>query len=76
VELFAKRIGDYLEKARTDHRFESLVLIAPPKFLGTLRKELGKEVRKLVAGEMPKGLSTLSARELEGYFAKGSGRAP
>jgi protein required for attachment to host cells len=76
AELFAKRVGDYLEKARNDHRYERLCLVAPPKFLGTLRKTLGKEVQKLVADELPKDLSWLSAPELERYFAKGSGRAP
>lgn len=76
VELFSKRIGDYLEKARTDHRFDQLVLVAPPKFLGALRKELGKEVEKLVAEELPKDLSWFSERDLERYFEKGSGRAP
>ena len=76
VELFAKRVGDYLEKARTDHRFDELVLVAPPKFLGALRKELGNEVGKLVADELPKDLSWFNERELERYFAKGSGRAP
>jgi protein required for attachment to host cells len=67
---FARRVGDYLEKARTDHRYDELVVIAPPKFLGALRKEMGKEVEKLVAGEMPKDLSWLSQRELEGYFTR------
>jgi protein required for attachment to host cells len=76
VELFAKRIGAYLDKARTDHRYDRLCLVAPPKFLGALRKELGREVQKLVAEELPKDLSWLSGRELERYFAKGSGRAP
>ena len=76
VELFAKRVGDYLDKARTEHRFDELVLVAPPKFLGALRKELGKEVGKLVADELPKDLSWFNERELERYFAKGSGRAP
>jgi len=76
VELFAKRIGDYLDKARNAHRYDRLHLIAPPKFLGALRKELGKEVQKLVADELPKELSSLSARELEGWLAKGSARAP
>jgi protein required for attachment to host cells len=76
VEVFSRRIGDYLEKARTDHRFHQLVLVAPPKFLGLLRKELGKEVGKLVADELPKDLSWFNERELERYFAKGSGRAP
>ena len=70
VELFAKRIGEHLEKARTDHRYDRLCLVAPPRFLGALRKELTHEVRKLVAEELPKDLSWLSARELERHLAK------
>jgi protein required for attachment to host cells len=65
VETFAKAIGEYLDKARNSHRYDRLHLIAPPKFLGQLRKELGKEVGKLVADEMPKDLSWLNVRELE-----------
>ena len=79
VEMFSKRIGAYLEKARTDHRYERLMLVAPPKVLGQLRKELGKEVEKLVVDELDKDLSLLSERDLQHYlsdFAKGSGRAP
>lgn len=76
VERFAKRIGDYLEKARTDHRYDRLVVVAPPRFLGTLRKDLGKEVAKLVSDQVPKDLTWLNARELEQYFARGSARAP
>ena len=70
VSTFARRVGDYLEKARTDHRYDQLVVIAPAKFLGALRKEMGKEVEKLIADEVPKDLSWLSQRELEGYFSK------
>jgi protein required for attachment to host cells len=76
VELFAKRVGEYLDKARAAQRFDELVLVAPPKFLGALRKELGKEVEKLVSDELPKDLSWFNERELERYFEKGSGRAP
>jgi protein required for attachment to host cells len=75
-ELFAKRVAGYLDQARIEHRFDQLVLVAPPKFLGALRKELHKELEKLVADELPKDLSWFNARELERYFAKGSGRAP
>jgi protein required for attachment to host cells len=71
TELFAKRIGDYLEKARTDRRYDRVCLIAPPKFLGALRKEIGKEVQKLVVDERDKDLSWLSAREIERHVAKG-----
>jgi protein required for attachment to host cells len=77
VRTFAKEVGRYLDKARLERRYDELVLVAPPKFLGALRKELDKEVEKLVADELPKDLAGLSARELERYyFAKGSGRAP
>ncbi len=76
ARMFAKELGRYLDHARVEHRFDQLVLVAPPKFLGALRKELHKEVEKLVAEELPKDLSWLNARELERYFAKGSGRAP
>ena len=81
VELFAKQIGDYLDKARTAHRYDRLHLVAPPKFLGQLRKELGKEVEKLVTSELPKDLSWLSEQELEKRLAgdlseKGNEPAP
>jgi protein required for attachment to host cells len=70
TEMFAKRIGHYLEKARTDHRYDELVVIAPPRLLGVLRREYGKEVGKLVKDEVPKDLSWLSKQELEGYFSR------
>ena len=75
-ELFAKRVADYLDKARTDHRYDQLVLVAAPKVLGMMRKELGKEVAKCVVDELDKDLAWFNAREIERYFAKGSERAP
>lgn len=65
VDVFAKRIGGYLEKARTDNRYDRLCLVAPPKFLGALRSELSKEVEKLVVDERDKDLSWFNARDLE-----------
>lgn len=76
TELFAKRLGNYLGKARSEHRYDELVLVAPPKFLGALRQELDKAVEKLVVDELPKDLSWFNAREIERYFEKGSGQAP
>lgn len=76
VELFAKRIGEYLNKARNERRYDQVFLVAPPKFLGLIRKELGKEVEKLVSDELSKDLSWFNAREIERYFARGSARAP
>ena len=61
-------MGRYLDRARIDHTYDQLVLVAPPRFLGALRKELHKEVEKLVADELPKDLSWFNARDLERYF--------
>ena len=74
TELFAKRVGEYLDKARSAHRYDRLHLIAPPKFLGQLRKELGKEVQKLVSDELPKDLSWLNARDIEQRYFERSNR--
>lgn len=68
IDLFAKRIADYLDKARTGQRYDRMHLIAPPKFLGLLRKALGKETARLVAEELPKDLSWLNAREIEARY--------
>lgn len=65
TEVFVRQLGDYLDKARNAHRFDRLHLIAPPRFLGQLRKELAGEVQKLVSDELPKDLSGLDTRELE-----------
>ena len=71
TEVFMRELGEFLDTARTAHRYDRLQLIAPPKFLGLLRKELDKEVQKLVAEELPKDLSWLNARELEAkYFGR------
>jgi protein required for attachment to host cells len=68
TEVFVRQLRDYLDKARNAHRYDRLHLVAPPKFLGQLRKELGAEVQKLVSDELPKDLSWLSTRELEQRF--------
>lgn len=64
AETFAKEIAERLETGRTSGQFQKLVLMAPPKFLGELRKQLGDEVRKLVVEEIAKDLVTHSAEEV------------
>jgi protein required for attachment to host cells len=67
-ELFGKELGRFLDKARTDHRYDRLYLIAPPKFLGLLRHKLSKEVQKLVAEEIDKDLSWLSEHDINRHL--------
>ena len=70
---FCKRIGRFLDHARIEHRYDRLFLIAPPRFLGMVRKELGKEVEKLVGEEIDKDLSWLDARQVERYVRPTAG---
>lgn len=67
-ELFSKTLSRYLDKARSQHRYRKLYLIAPPEFLGLMRENLSKEVRKLTAEEINKDLSWFEARDIERYI--------
>jgi protein required for attachment to host cells len=67
--LDPESVGDYLEKARAEQRYDKLYLVAPPDLLGSLKKQLGKEVEKLVCDELDSDLYRVNAWELERYFA-------
>lgn len=67
AELFSKRVGEYLDQARVEHRYDKLRLIAYPKFLGLLRQNLSEEARRMVEEEVSKDISMMKAREIEDY---------
>lgn len=54
---FAHELAAALEAGRVDHRYERLVLVAPPRFLGTLRAVLPEEVQRHVVGSLPKDVT-------------------
>lgn len=64
VSTFAKSLADMLRQARTQHRFERLVLVAPPKFLGLLRSSLDGPTSQMVVGSMDKDLANVKDSEL------------
>lgn len=66
---FTRQIGDYVEHARRDHRFEKLVLVADPKVLANLRKELSSETMKLVSSEVSKNLARQNVEQIRSYLA-------
>ncbi len=72
TELFAKQIDRFLDQARLQKRYDRLFVLAPAKFLGLLRKNLDKEVGKLVRDEIDKDLSWFDAASIDG-FLKGDG---
>jgi protein required for attachment to host cells len=67
TELFSKALARYLEKARSQRRYSKLYLVAPPEFLGLMRENLSKEVRKVTAEEINKHLAWLNARDIARY---------
>ncbi|MGM0435418.1 MAG: host attachment protein [Pseudomonadota bacterium] len=68
AQRFAKELADNLEHARSQGELDKLYIAAPPKFLGELRKHLKPELKAIVAEEIGKDFSQMSARELRKHF--------
>lgn len=64
-QMFAESIAEKLEKARNDHKFKELVLIAPPEFLGLLRKELSDQCTKQIKQSIDKDLTLAEVSTIE-----------
>ncbi len=64
AERFAHKLSAYLEHAIAERRFDYLVLVAPPHFLGLLKGVLGRQAAKHLRTTVGKDLSMLDAAEL------------
>ncbi len=63
-EIFAHRIADILYKDKAQNKYDQIDIIAPPQFLGDLRKVLPEIVKKSVKREINKEIpSSLSEHE-------------
>ena len=62
---FAAEIVNYLDHCRQEGRFDQLMVIAPPKFLGVLREAWPPPLKKLVHLEIDQDLLTVPAAELQ-----------
>ena len=61
---FAATVCERLEEGRCKGQFEKLYVIAAPTFLGLLRKQQTGALRKTVAAEISKNLSTQTPTEI------------
>jgi len=68
VDNFAKRIAKYLEDGRNTRRFEQLLVVSAPAFLGELRGEFSSQLSKLVCFELAKNLTTHSNEEIRQHL--------
>jgi protein required for attachment to host cells len=68
AEQFARYIAGHLQQALDAGRFEQLLLIASPSFLGVLRGQLSSNVQKKTCYELDKNITLLSAEVIRGYL--------
>ena len=61
---FVRVVAASLERAYDAHAFERLVLVAPARSLGELRRELPDKVKNTLWHEIPKDLVKLGKQEL------------
>jgi protein required for attachment to host cells len=65
---FAHQVIRYLEDAYNVNRFDRLLIIAEPSMLGFLRKEMPEQIKKLIAFELDKNITRLSATEIRSHL--------
>ncbi len=68
AQAFAKLLGKHLKELHNQQHFERLILIAPPRFLGLLRKELASPLDSLVSQSIDKDLTTASLEQIIDYI--------
>ena len=64
-DRFAHETAEMLKKRALKNEFEQLIIVAPPRTLGELRKHYHKEVQKRLAGEIAKDLTGHPVTEIE-----------
>lgn len=64
-DRFAVDMADMLKRRALANEFESLIIVAPPKTLGELRKHYHKEVSDRLKGELAKDLTGHPVPDIE-----------
>jgi protein required for attachment to host cells len=68
-DRFAAETAEFLKQRALAHEYESLVVVAPPKTLGELRKHYHKEVTDRLVGELDKDLTRLTVPDIEAVIS-------
>lgn len=64
VADFSRALAQKLEQGRVQNKYQRLVLVAPPKFLGILRSALDSSTARLVVGSLDKDLASAKEADL------------
>ena len=66
---FAKHLAEYLEQASERGKYDELMLIAGPTFLGVLRETISPNLAKLIKKEIDKDLTQLTPKEILSHLS-------
>lgn len=66
---FAQQVAEVLQTALARRTYDAVAILAPPKFLGFLRHEIGAQVAKHLVTSAAKDLTSVKARDLAKYLA-------
>lgn len=69
-DRFAAEVADMLKERALANGFDTLIIAAPPKTLGELRKHYHKEVEARLAGEVAKDLTGHTIPQIEEALLK------
>jgi protein required for attachment to host cells len=64
TEQFAKQIADYLLDAYNANKFEQLVIVASPSFLGLLHSQLSEQIKRRVCFELTKNIASKNPADI------------
>lgn len=68
-EIFVAQIAGRLSNLARDENINALVLVAPPRVLGRLRKHLAPRARAAVSGELAKDIVKFEISDIEEYLS-------
>ena len=69
-DRFAADTAELLKKRALNNDFETLIIVAPPKTLGELRKHYHKEVERRITLELDKDLTDHTVPQIEEALAR------
>lgn len=69
AEQFAKHLSTLLDDGRNQQRYAKLVLVAEPRFLGSLRAALSSPTAAMVSASLGKDLGGIEPHNIPGHLA-------
>ena len=70
-ERFARAMAERINKAAESGELSQIVIVAPPRALGDIRKELSHKAQGKVVGELAKDLTRHPLKDIEKALTRG-----